>query len=288
MGMVSDFVAPPFKVKRSSDKYAEYTKSVLRVYDNKISGRERPKEIDWNVTSSTYSCEEYALSGFVSDREMDNADQPINLMIDTVKQTQIAQELSREKRVTDIAANNALFTSDNTANKSGAWSTASSGTPVADFLDAKKKIWNNTAGYSAGGYAIVPLDVALTAIQTDEWKDYFKYTDNSKKDLFDFLTGLRNIGIEAKVAGSHSLTTYENTASDPASEGMWGENVLIFHREPAPTLKSRTFMYSPYRRFKEVERYRIKGERGETIDLYEDIDELLVDQNCGYLYTNTI
>jgi len=52
---VADFIAPPFQVKLEDGKYTEYTKSVLRIWDDKIKGDEEPREIQWNVDEATYS-----------------------------------------------------------------------------------------------------------------------------------------------------------------------------------------------------------------------------------------
>ena len=44
---VADFVAPPFAVKREAGKYVEYTKTVFRIWDDKIIGEEPAKEIQY-------------------------------------------------------------------------------------------------------------------------------------------------------------------------------------------------------------------------------------------------
>ncbi len=67
---IADFVAPAFNVKLEDGKYTEYTKSVLRIWDDKIKGDEEPREIQWNVDEATYSCEEYAMGKFVSDKKL--------------------------------------------------------------------------------------------------------------------------------------------------------------------------------------------------------------------------
>jgi hypothetical protein len=282
---VADFIAPPFKVKRSSDKYAEYDKSSQRIYDNKISGREKPKEITQNINESTYSCEEYALGRFVSDRRANNADKPINLKFDAVRHVKEAQMIAREYRVVQIAGNNTIVTQTTAP---GDWNTASTGTPIADILTAIKTIWQN--GQVRANAITVPFSVAIEMIKTDEYKDYFKYHSAGKTELFDALSGLRNLGLEPMVAGMFGGNTQEGGASDPGSEEMWGESVLVFHRQPTPSLETRTFMYSPFRTKNVVKtiRYEEDGGGGEKINIYEDIDELLVDATAAYLFTNTL
>lgn len=281
-GYVADFVAPPFKVKRPSDKYAEYDKTSQRVYENKVAGRARAKEINWNVSSSTYSCERYKLAFGVEDQIAANSDNPIDLKKDATKQVKKSQALAREYRISSVVTNASVITQ--TVDANGDWNNKTNGTPVADILTGMKTIYQST-GMQANRI-IIPYSVAIEAIKTDEWLDYFKYTGD--KSLWNLLSGLTNLGLQGKIAGSFGLSTYENTASDPAMEELYGENVIIFYAEAKPTLQTRTFMYSPYTYMNRM--YVIREEREETTyyEIREEIDELLVDATCAYLITNTL
>jgi hypothetical protein len=282
---VADFISPPFKVKNTSDKYAEYSKSVLRMYDNKIKGKQEPREASWNVTESTYLCEMYADSKWVPDTTLRNADKIFRPKQDAVKWLKQFMELAREKRVYEIAGSTSIVT--NFTNKAGAWSTASSGTPVADILGKMGSI--EDACLQEPNKITMTYRDALVAIQTDEWKDYFKHTNlGFANGLFNAIAGLRHLGLEPMITGARGLSTYEGTASDPASETLWDKKVLIFYSENRPTLNSRTFMFSPFT-FKglvKTLRDERKGGGGVNIDMWEEIDELLVDANCAGLLTN--
>lgn len=285
MGGVGDFIAPPFRVKRPSDKYAVYDASNLRIYDNKVKGRERAREITQDVGSANYSCEEYSLARFVSDQKIRNQDQPLDLKKDAVRHVKEAQMLAREKRVLDIAGDNSVVTQ--TASLASAWSTPSTATPVTNITNAIKTIWTGSYGQKANRI-VMALDVALSIIESDEWKDFFKYDAASKKELFDAVQGLRNLGLEPKIAGMFGANTNENVGSDPTAESYWSDSVLIFQAQQRPTLETRTFMYSPFTMMNMIEEERIPGERGQEIRIYEEVDELLVDASSAYLYTNAL
>lgn len=280
---VADYISPPFKVIRPSDKYAEYTKSTLRVYDNKIKGREKPKEISWNATDSTYECEEYTLDKFISNRKLRNSDKPIDLKRDATKQLKQAQMLAREKRILDIAGSNSIVTQTIAP---ADWDIVATGTPVADILTAIDTIHDSTL--EKANRFVSTMKVALALIKTDEWKEYFKYTTTGFNKLFDAIAGLRNLGLDPQIASAAGLSTYEGTASDPALEIMWGEKALVFYSEPRPTLNTRTFMYSPFTKMNIMSQTEAKRERGVYINIWEEIDELLVDATCAYLFTNTL
>jgi hypothetical protein len=86
-----------------------------------------------------------------------------------------------------------------------------------------------------------------------------------------------------------SLSTYEIGTSDPTSELISGVGkVLIFVREQNPTTESNCFMFSPYTVKDQVKSWRKEDERGESGSIYEEIDELLVNAACAYLYTGAV
>jgi hypothetical protein len=284
---VADFIAPPFKVIRFSDKYAEYDKSTYRIYNNKIGGRQVAKEISYNVISSPYICEEYSLSKFISNKARQNADKPINVEYDGIKALKDAQMIAREKRVADIAGNASIVTQ--TVSAGGDWDTVASGTPIADIRLAMATVFSTHT--IVPNAIMIPVDVALQTIGTDEYRDYFKYNGASQNDLFNIVSGLRNLGLEPMLAGMFGANTAEIGTSNPGIETIWSDSVLVFHREVTPTLETRTFMYSPFTVKDEIR--RIEGsteqkQRGVLFDIREEIDELLVDATGAYLITNTL
>ena len=280
---VADFVAPPFQVKYEAGRYVEYTKSVFRIFDDKISGRERAKEIQWDVDCGTYACEEYSMEKFVSDKAKAQAVEPIRLDEDATKFLKRFHAQAREYRINQIAGNTALIPNINIA---AAWAGAA-GTPVADILLGMSTI-DIACGFIPNRI-LIPNQVALRMIQTTEWRTYFTFTSEGfNSGLFDAVAGLRKLGLEPMLTNSVGLSTAKCTASDPTSESLWSDSVLLFYCEPVPTTESRTFMYSPFVAQNQVFTTREPRERGVYHTIYSDIDELLVDSSCGYLMTNTL
>jgi len=284
----ADFVAPPFKVLRPSDKYLIYGKENLRYYDNKIVGRAKAKEIDVQATDGSYSCEEYETGFFVSDRAMRNIDGVAGIKLREQKAMNAArsQARSREKRIWDIAGSASIVTQ--TSALANAWDTPSSATPVTNLLNAIKTIYDST-GLRANA-CIMSLGAALKAIQATEWKEYFHFTEKGfDNGLFECVSGLKYIGLNVQISGMRSLSTYEIGTSDPTAEIISGVGkVLVFVREQNPTTESNCFMFSPYTVKDQVKSWREESQRGEAGSIYEEIDELLVNASCAYLYTGAI
>ena len=278
---VADFIAPPVLVKRLSDKYAVYTKSTEEVYQTAVGRGEMAKEINWSIDQAFYHCTSQSLAKSVYDEDKENVDVPINLDTDAVTELKKSLSRAREYRVANIFGNSAYITNGTNVNQ--AWGTAS-GTPITDILTAKAYIAKKNGGYEANRM-VLTLDVALSILKTDEWKNQFKYTSPGfANGLFSVMDGLRNFGIEPMITMVQGTSGPDIQGSTPQFATIWGTNALLFYCEPTPTLQTRTLGYSPYvikdliQSVPDLERRRVKH------IITDKIDETLVDADCGYLF----
>ena len=282
---VADFIAPPLSVNLQAGKYTEYTKSVFRIFDDKVIGSAEPLEIQWNVDESTYACENYAMGKFVHDDRKNNATQPVNLDRDAVRFLMQFHTLAREYRINAIAGNAAIVTQ--TAAIAAAWAGAA-GTPITDILAGISQIATSTGGYRANRI-VVPLEVALAMINTTEWITRFVGTEvGFGNGLWSVIKGLNHLGLDVEITSIQGLSEYKGTASDPKTELLWSDNVLLFYCEPTPSLETRTFMYSPNVYMNQILSTRVPRRRGLYHDIFSSVDELLIDAQCAYLLTNCI
>lgn len=287
----ADFVAPPFQVKLEAGKYAEYNKSVFRVWDDKIIGDEEPKQIQWDVDENTYACEEYSMGKFVSNKKKAQAIDPIRLDLDAVQMLARFHAKAREYRVNAIAGSEAIVT--NHTHVASAWATPASAVPVQQILNAMADIVDKLPleEFNPGDSRfrmLIPIKVGLTMIQSDDWKEYFVNHAQVDKALFSAVDGLRQMGIEPLMLSPQGLSEPKGSASDPKTESIWDDNVLLFFCEPNPTTESQTFMYSPYVAQNVVTTTPAQRRRGVYHDIYSDIDELLVNSDAAHLLLNTL
>ena len=282
---VADFVAPPFGVARPVDKYAVFTKgNTFRVYDLEMSRGEEAKQTEIEHTDAYYQTKRYSNSTWIDDLDASNMDGTWKLDYVKTKHILDIHRLAREQRVFKLATNAAIVTQ--TSSPSTAWS-AAGGTPISDILNAMDVVYKNSTVIPNA--IIFPMSVALKAIQTAEWKDYFKRSDVGAPKLFDLTSGLRTIGLEPMIAGAFGVNTPMGSASDPGVEQLLGNNVILFHREQNPTLETRTFMYSPFCKEMEViKRFIFQERHGYSLECSSVVQELMVDPQCGYLLTNCL
>ena len=277
----ADFIAPPFRVARIRDKYVQYTKNSLRVYDTAVGRQEVAKTIDMDVVDGTYVTQFHALNQFIDLYDQSNVD--AGIVIDKVK-TGLALDafrLAREYRVLKIVTDPTLVTQ--TATPSTKWDVAG-GTPIADILNAMAVIKKNST--KTPNRIVMSLETALKMVQTTEWKDYFKYSaPGFGQGLFSAVDGLKNLGLQPQIAGAYGVTTAPGVASDPQIEAMLGTACVLWYGEDTPSLESRTFMYSPFIQNEEIWRIESQREHGRYIEVRSHIAELLVDAQCAYLFT---
>lgn len=282
---VADFISPPFAVPRPTDVYAQFTKANLRVYDTAISRGEEAKQIEIDYLEGTYNCKEQEIGTWIANKDVRNMD--ANWQIDKVKTTWIldAHRIARENRVLQIARNPAIVTQNSTP--ANLWSDITNGTPVKDVLDAMATVKRSST--KTPNAICMTLTTALKLINTNDWRDRFKFTTPGFPNLFDAISGFKQLGLQPMISGVFGVNTPQGAASDPQIEQLLGNDVVLFYREQNPTLESRTFMYSPYNYWNEaVARYPKPWLRGYSITVYSLIDELLVDAQCAYLLQNVV
>lgn len=281
-----DFIAPPFQVKLENGNYVVYNDDIFRVWENQMAGRQEAREIQWNVSHASYACEEYGLCKFVSDKAVAQNIAPIRLEQEAADRVQWYQRHARDYRIWAIAGNTAIVTQ--TLNIGGAWSTAA-GTPITDILNAMATV--ETSIGVLPNRVLIPRQVALNMIRCTEWQTYFLTAGNfayAPGAPFSVTGGLAKLGLEVLECGTKGLSTHKCTASDPHTEAMWNDSVLLFYCEPNPSTDCMSFMYSPYVKRDIITRTRMPRRRGIFIDIYEDIEELLAEANAAYLFTNCI
>lgn len=131
-------IMPEVKVNKRSDLYWKYGKdNQFRNYDDKIGPRSMANEIDFTVGTDNYSVKDHALSDWVGQEEIDNADSPLAPESDSNDQINSSLDLAQELRVADLAFVAATYPSGNKVTLAGAtqW-TGASDNPIKDVQDA--------------------------------------------------------------------------------------------------------------------------------------------------------
>ena len=280
--MIADQVMPVVPVKKESDKYYIYTRAWKLPQSQRAAGAEA-NEVEWNVSTDTYQCEEYALKDLIPDRVRDNADNPLDMDVDTTENLNELIQLGREKRVADIAFASGTYGSQTSA-LAGAnrWDDYAGSDPIGDVETAKATV--HAASGKSPNVMVMGYQVFLKLKHHPDILERIKYTQRGQVTA-DLLAAL--FEVERLIIGKALYDTTQEGVAESLSY-IWGKSVALLYSQPSPGLKKVSFGYQFQSRGFRTKKWRVEGRDGDFIETGEIRDEKVVAASCGYLYTTVI
>lgn len=280
---VNELLFPQVKVEKESDLYAVYGLEMFNVYESRRANGGRSNEVDWTVTNARYACEQYSLSDIVTDRERNNADQPLTVDIDTVEFVQDTLDLSKEYRAAQIARNASNYVNGNTSALSGTsqWSNYSNSSPLTDIKNAKLAVWQ--ASRKRPNTIILPATVAETLSLHPTILDLRKYTDPNLVTESGLPTKLQGMTVVEAGAGYNTA----NPGQAAALADVWGKDVILAYVEKNPKIKSLQYGIT-FRVNKYVRKWRDEEREGDKVEVNDINQVAMVASGCGYLLQTVI
>ena len=280
--MIADRVMPVIPVKKESDKYYTYTRAWKLPQSERAAGAEA-NEVEWNVSTDTYQCEEYALKDLIPDRVRDNADNPLNMDVDTTENITELIQLGREKRVADIAFAGATYGTQTSA-LAGAnqWSDYAGSDPIGNVRTAKSTV--HAASGKLPNTMIIGFQAHLKLLDHPDVLERIKYTQRGiiTADILAAMFEVDNYIVGKALYDS----TQEGVAESLAY--VWGKSVALIYAEASPGIKKASFGYQFQSRGFRVKKWREEGRDGDFVEAGEIRDEKVVAASTGYLYTTVV
>ena len=286
-GYIAEEVMPIIPVKLETSKFFTYDKSRFDAPPAARAERARYARVDWSVTTSTYSANEYGLELQIDDRERQNAIEPLNLDIDT---TEILTDMvlnDREKRVQTAVMASASYTHSNTLNYSGlttAWDQGSTSDPITDIaVTGRETIRANTGLYP--NTLVLGAKVFSVLKQHPLIIDRLKYNapGGIGKGSLEALAALFEVD---RVLVGLPLYRSSNEGQTDALTDIWGKNALLAWINPRPAIKQVSLAYMFQSRPRQVYKYRDDFTASDVVRCSEVTAENLISDSCGYFYQN--
>ena len=280
--MIADQVLPVVPVKKESDKYYIYTRNWRLPQSKRAAGAEA-NEVEWNVSTSTYTTEEYALKDLIPDRVRDNADNPLDMDVDTTENLTEVIQLGREKRVADI-----VFASGNYGSQTSAlagasrWDDYAGSDPIGDVRTAKATV--HAASGKLPNVMVVGYQVHLKLLDHPDILERIKY---SQKGVVTEELLAQLFEVDKYIIGKALYDSSLEGATEDLGY-VWGKKVALLYSQPSPGLKKVSFGYQFQSRGFRTKKWRVEGREGDFIEAGEIRDEKLVAVSTGYLYTTVI
>lgn len=288
-------LAPAMLVGKDSNKYWVYGQENFDLSNDVRAPGTRGVSIDWTAAPYPYLVEEHSQLHPIPDEVRDDADEPLNMEIDT---TEFLTERIGRRLEFDVAAiatatasyaNSAAVpnVSDLSATGNSKWSDYAASDPLIDVQNMKAIIHN--ASGSDANVLILGHKVFLALKQHPKIKDMIKYGGTPGAPAKVTLQALAELFEVDEVVDAKALY---NTAKEGATRTLsyiWGSNAVLAVRPPAMGLKVLTFM-SIFRRkgWRKTETWRQDPERSDFIRVSDKYQPLAISNVAGGLFQNCI
>ena len=280
--LIADQVLPVVPVKKESDLYYIYTRNWKLPQSKRAAGAEA-NEVEWNMSTGTYTTEEYALKDLIPDRVRANADNPLDMDVDTTENLTELVQLGREKRVADIVFGAANYGAQTSA-LAGAnqWDDYAGSDPIGDVRDAKAIV--HAASGKMPNTMVIGYQAYLKLLDHPDVLERIKYTQKGLVTT-DLLASL--FEVDKILVGKALYDTTQEGVAESLSY-VWGKSVALVYAQKSPGLKQVSFGYQFQSRGFRTKKWRVEGRDGDFIEAGEIRDEKLVAAATGYLYTTVV
>lgn len=285
--LIADEIFPRLRVRHESDKYFVYGRQDQRIYSTlRGNGAPANQVLSWAATTSTYSCEEYALKDIVTQRDRDNADDALDPEFDATENLTQMILLDRERRAAALCVYASFSASDNRVQLSGTeqWDNASfdSDSPT-DAIEARIDVGKEAIRAATGmepNHIVIPAAVAKVVKRDASIRDLIKYTQNDLLVNGDLPPTMFNMQVHIPGA------IYDSANMGQAFSGadIWGKSVLMFYRpQGTPSKRQVAFGLTFESRERQVKKWVDEDLDGTVVQVGEILDEAVISEYCGYI-----
>lgn len=228
---IADMVFPEVPVMKESDVYYVYSRDSLRLDTTIRANRAESNEVGFDYSTSTYTLEEHALKGVVSDRDRANADGPLNLDVDLTEDLTQRILIRREFDVAQLCFTTTTWGNNATVASASAWDTSTSN-PMVDVMSATTSILRN--GFVRPNRAVMGNEPFSRLKVNSATTDRIKYTsrDIITEEIMASLFDLDRV----LVGRSARVTSAEGAAETTGF--IWGSDCLVYFAPGAPALRT--------------------------------------------------
>lgn len=283
VNLVADKIYPNVYTPKRSGKIVSYTPDNLRLESTKVAHNSPSPEVILKVSSTDhFDIEEHRIKEFVSSKEIEEADKPIDPKVDATLNVTDKLKLGVEKLAKDSATNPSVVTQGVTLTGTAQWSDSANATPSKDVREAVRKIKSTTG--TIANTVVMSWEAMDYLLDTAEVKAFFPGAALVTRDLVkskaSLILGVENIEVADAVFNS------AKEGQDDVLESVWGSDVFVGYVEKTPRLKSRSFgkTYRPSKnKSRKVKEWTTEDPEGVYIRAEEEFDKKIVDSNCAYI-----
>ena len=279
--LVWDRIFSIVPVAKESDTYFVFNKEELQDEDALRAAGAEAREITWDVTTATYTAQEYTLRHLIPDRVISNADVAVRPEISTTNKLMRKILLGTERRA-------ALLCQDTrnvgtSATPSIKWDGTSP--TIEKDIDTAKDTVRLAAGTEPTSI-LLPYKVNNAVKRDSTLRDLIRYTVPGDVLIRNGELPPILFNLETIIAGA-----IRNTANEGAAESLgdvWTDNVLVFYKEPNPGLEATSYGYTFRVQTPIVKKYRVDTRNGIMIEVGLTQTEKVTSTSCAYILSDVL
>ncbi len=287
-GLIADKIMKTLSVVKESDKYYIWDRvDSLREVSTLKPDRAVANEMDFDFSTSTYSAENYALKGLLTDRTRDNADSPLQIRKTTMQQLLNKVLLGWELRVATLFTTLGNYATTNRTTLAGVnqWNNAAfSGSIEKDVDDGKEAVRQNTGGIEPNTI-IIPAAVAKVIKRDDKVRSLIKDTHSDLLVNGDLPPTLWNMKVYMPTASYVSSNKGHATTS---LADTWGKHVVMTYVPENGSIMTPAHAYTFRKGNPVVRTWRDEEYPGEFIEPNILQTEKITSNVSGYLLKDVI
>ncbi|MEO8376254.1 MAG: hypothetical protein ABI579_01175 [Candidatus Sumerlaeota bacterium] len=282
---VAQDIAPEVAVRRQSNRYFVYDPkrdNMRETFDGRAPGAEA-HELDFQLSSDLYYCDDHALESAIADEENENADSPLQPQVDRVEFLTDKILLNKEIALATKLRDTAVI--PNTAIT--AWNDTG-GDPITDIETGRASIVNQIQ--QAPNTLVLSFSVYTALRNCAKVIDRIKYTNGGTigtkalADLFD---------VERALVG-RAVKNTSAVGQNPSLQAVWGDDALLLYVPPRVSLKATaaalTFAWSQAAgtRGVSVQAWREERRKATMVRVQQYYDLKVVAPGAAYLFPSAV
>ncbi|MCC7390734.1 major capsid protein [Candidatus Sumerlaeota bacterium] len=278
---VAQQIAPEVAVRRQSNRYFIYDPkrdAMRQTFDGRAPGAEA-HELDFQLSSDLYYCDDHALESAIPDEESENADSPLQPQVDRVEFLTDKILLNKEIALATKLRDTAVIPNTSIT----PWSDPGAD-PMADIETGRTAIISqiqqppNTLLLSAAAYT--SLRNAAKVIERVKYTNGGTIGTKALADLFD----VEHVLVARAVKNTSAV------GQNPSLQPVWGSDALLMHVPARVSLKATaaalTFSWSQAAgtRGVSVQAWREERRKATMVRVQQYYDLKIVAPGAAYLF----
>lgn len=280
---IADSIFPIVRTTKQTGKFYVYDKSNLRNSATLRAIGAGANEVDLGLSTTTFSCEDHALKGFVADEIQDQADAALNPLVDETESLTEQMMIDKELALATILGDTAQLTQNTTLSGTSQWSDYSNSDPIADVRTARTTVHQNTFKK--------PNTMILGKQAFDMLCEHPQIIERIKYSQLGVVTEellARVFQVEKVMVGEAGYNSAVEGQTDSMSY-IWGKNCILAYVTPQVGIKRITLGYTFTYGVREVMRWYDFDRQGTFVRVGKDnYVQKVVAATAGYLIKNCV